>query len=142
MEDLPPRKVQQQNPTIPPVNDDADLDNAEIRQEEARTIRYAVSKLNEFLQWFIVVLEITLAMRFFLKLIGADPQTLFAGFVYVLTEIILFPFVGIVPSWQIGQRQGFELSVLIAMVVYWLLFWAIRRFLRILVSNPDDTATV
>jgi hypothetical protein len=138
MEDLPMRPVapQQQvtaDSSAPNVNSD------ETRHEEALTVRYAIGKLNDFIQWFIAVLEVTLAIRFILKLIGADPNNLFAGFLYALTDIILFPFSTIVRSPSIHPPyQAFEWSTLIAMAIYALLFWAIGRFLRILISSPEE----
>ncbi len=140
MEDLPPRPVQAQLQT--PVESAPEVENAETRQEEARTVRYAIGKLNDFLQWFIAVMETTLAIRFLLKLIGADPANLFAGFLYALTDIILFPFNGIVHSPSIHPPyQAFEWPTVIAMAIYWLIFWAIRRFLRILISGPEEPAS-
>jgi hypothetical protein len=140
MEDLPLKPVPSQVPASPAMDTDADIESAEARQEEARTIRYAIGKLNDFLQWFAVVLEITLVIRFFLKLIGAYPGNLFAGFLYALTDILLFPFAGIVrsPTPTVHTDQMFEWSTLIAMIVYWLIFWAIRRFLLILISSPEE----
>ncbi len=140
MEDLPLRaptpQVQQSSLA---TNVSPDMDNAETRHEEALTVRYAIGKLNDFIQWFIAVLEVTLAIRFVLKLIGADPNNLFAGFLYALTDIILFPFNTIVrPSTIHPPYQAFEWSTLIAMAIYALLFWAIGRFLRILISNPEE----
>lgn len=120
---------------------DMEVENAEARQEEARTVRYAIGKLNDFLQWFIAVLEVTLAIRFLLRLIGADPGNLFAGFLYALTDIILFPFNGIVQSPSLRQFQAFEWSTLIAMIIYALVFWAIRRFLSILITSPEEPAS-
>ena len=120
---------------------DIEAESAEARQEEARTVRYAIGKLNDFLQWFIMVLEVTLVIRFLLKLIGADPGNLFAGFLYALTDIILFPFSGIVPSPSVHLNQAFEWSTLIAMIVYALVFWAIRRFLSILITSPEEPAS-
>jgi hypothetical protein len=138
MEDLPPKQIPQM--PVPPVSEEtvAEIENVEMRQEEARTIRYAIGKLNDFLQWFLVVMEITLVIRFFFKLIGADPANLFAGFLYALTDIVLFPFANIVRSPSIHPQQAFEWSTLIAMIIYWLIFWAVRRFLSILISNPDE----
>ena len=127
-------------PTPAPENEVIPDDSAEIRQEEALTFRYAIGKLNDFLQWFVSVLEVTLAIRFILKLIGADPGNLFAGFLYALTDIVLFPFSTIVHSPQ-HQNQAFEWSTLIAMIIYWLAFWAIRRFLRILISGPEESTS-
>ncbi len=133
MEDLPLKPVPPQGPTPPATETENDLDSAEARQEEARTIRYAIGKLNDFLQWFVVVLEITLVIRFFLKLIAADPHNLFAGITYGLTDILLFPFAGIVRPTSV-----FEWSTLIAIIIYWVIFWAIRRFLLILISSPEE----
>jgi hypothetical protein len=140
MEDLPlraPPPQAQQSPLA--TNVSPDVDSEETRHEEALTVRYAIGKLNDFIQWFIAVLEVTLAIRFILKLIGADPNNLFAGFLYALTDIILFPFNTIVHSSSIHPPyQAFEWSTLIAMAIYALLFWAIGRFLRILISSPEE----
>ncbi|HLZ62329.1 MAG TPA: YggT family protein [Ktedonosporobacter sp.] len=137
MEDLPP-KAAPPLPTAPTVEASSELESVEARQEEARTVRYAIGKLNDFLQWFIAVLEVTLILRFLLMLIGAARSNLFAGFLYALTDIILFPFSGIVPAASIHPPQVFEWSTLIAMLIYWLIFWAVRRFLHILISSPED----
>jgi hypothetical protein len=129
----------QSNALMPDVEAE-EVESAEIRQEEARTVRYAIGKLNDFLKWFVAVIEVMLAIRFILHLIGADPSNLFAGFLYSFTEIILVPFKGIVPSPSIHLYQSFEWSTLIAMAIYALVFWAIRRFLSILISNPEEEA--
>lgn len=132
MGDLPPKVTQ----SPPPAKETApnNVDSAEIRQEEAKTVRYAIGKLNDFLQWFMLVLEAALAIRFFFKLIGASDGNLFAGFLYSLTNIVLFPFQGIV-----GNFKTFEWQTLIAMIIYWLIFWAIRRFMHILITGPEET---
>jgi hypothetical protein len=138
MEDLPPRQMPPQMSPPPVVEPSPEVEDVEIRQEEVRTIRYAIEKLNDFLQWFLVVMEVTLAIRFFFKLIGASQANLFAGFLYALTDIVLIPFANIVRSPSISPGQAFEWSTLIAMIIYWLIFWAIRRFLSILVSTPEE----
>ena len=108
------------------------------KTSSADTIKFAIGKLNDYLLWFLTVLEVTLLLRFILKLIGADPNNLFAGFLYALTDIILYPFLGIVKSPSIHPNQAFEFSTLIAMAVYFLIFYALRRFLRILISGPEE----
>jgi uncharacterized protein YggT (Ycf19 family) len=140
MEDLPLRApAPQAQPAPLATTVSPDVDSEETRHEEALTVRYAIGKLNDFIQWFIAVLEVTLAIRFILMLIGADPNNLFAGFLYALTDIILFPFRSIVRSASIHPPyQAFEWSTLIAMAIYALLFWAIGRFLRILISSPEE----
>jgi hypothetical protein len=138
MEDLPLKAASSPVPMLPNIGTDLETESAETRQEEARIVRYSIGKLNDFLQWFAVVLQITLLIRFFLKLIGADPHNLFAGTIYALTAILLFPFDNIVHSPPLRGYQALEWSTLIAMIVYWLIFWAIRRFLLILISSPEE----
>jgi hypothetical protein len=104
-------------------------------KKSVRERAYVIGQLKDFLQWLVIVLEATLNIRFFLKLIGADPHNLFVGFIYALTDIFLFPFLGIVHSPQLQGDQVFEWSTLISMIVYWLIFWATRHFLLIIDSG-------
>jgi uncharacterized protein YggT (Ycf19 family) len=108
-------------------------------QKKALTVRFAIGKFNDYLLWFLTVLETVLAIRFLLKLIGADPNNPFAGFLYALTAIPLLPFQDIVKSPSIHPpNQAFEFSTLIGIAIYYLLFYALRRFIRLLVSSPED----
>jgi len=145
MEELPLKPPPPQEPVYAPqpasespVQASEGVESPVTRQEEALTIKFAIGKLNDYLLWFLTVLEVTLLLRFILKLIGADPNNLFAGFLYALTDIILYPFLGIVKSPSIHTNQSFEFSTLIAMAVYFLIFYALRRFLRILISGPEE----
>ncbi len=114
-------------PTVPqPVTDAPQmLEPAESflsegeRQKKAMTVRFAIGKFNDYLLWFLMVLETVLAIRFLLQLIGADPNNPFAGFLYALTSIPLLPFQGIVKSPSIHQYQAFEFSTLIAIIIYY-----------------------
>jgi hypothetical protein len=144
MEELQPKTVS--NPPPPFAGEDADRPEEEIEggveaREEARTVKFAIGKLNDFLGWFIVVLEITLLIRFLFKLIGANPANVFAAFLYALTDIVLYPFSNLVGAPSLHQNQSFEWSTLIAMLIYWLVFFAIRRFLAILISEPEPAST-
>jgi YGGT family len=108
-------------------------------REEALTIKFAIGKLNDYLLWFLMVLEVTLLIEFFLMLIGAVQNNLFAGFVYALTVIPLYPFNGIVSNTKLGSGgAAIQWSTLIAMAVYFLFFYALRRFLSILISGPEE----
>jgi len=56
-----------------------------------------------------------------------------------LTHILLYPFIGIVNSPSLHPpNQSFEFSTLIGMTVYFLVFYALRRFLRILISSTEE----
>src|SRR5437764_15446762 len=70
MEELPLKPPPQQFPAqASPVNENSaqpeQLEIAEspvTRQEEALTIKFAIGKLNDYLLWFLTVLEVTLAL--------------------------------------------------------------------------------
>jgi uncharacterized protein YggT (Ycf19 family) len=148
MEELQPRPVVPQTPPSPqpapaqvppggayqPVASEVEM----RPREDALTIKFAIGKLNDYLQWFLMVLEAILVIRFLLRMFGADPANLFAGFIFSLTDILLVPFNGIVPNPGLHPNQAFEISTLIAMGVYFLIFYALKRFLRILISSPEE----
>lgn len=147
---LLPKNAAPSTPPPPPAAA-ADVGDETIRQEEesegvesqeeARTVKFAIGKLNDFLHWFIVVLEITLLIRFLFRLIGANPANVFAAFLYALTDIILYPFNNLLVAPSLHTNQAFEWSTLIAMLIYWLVFFAIRKFLSILITEPEPSST-
>lgn len=132
----PPNETSTQSPQAAPL----EIGESSITgREEALTIKFAIGKLNDYLLWFLMVLEVILLIEFFLKLIGASQNNLFAGFEYALTVIPLYPFSGIVPNTKLGSGgAAIEWSTLIAMAVYFLFFYALRRFLSILISGPEE----
>jgi uncharacterized protein YggT (Ycf19 family) len=143
IEELQPKPLQVSYPAQPPRTDaPQDYDAAQStpeRQKRGDSVRFAIGKLNDYLLWALMVLETMLALRFLLKLIGADPNNLFAGFLYALTDILLLPFLNIVPSPSIHRPyQSFEFSTLIGMLIYFLIVFALRRFFRLLVSEPES----
>jgi uncharacterized protein YggT (Ycf19 family) len=115
-------------------------DSGEIHnREDALTIKFAIGKLNDYIQWFLMVLEAILIIRFVLKMFGADPNNYFASFIFALTQILLVPFDNIIPPVSLHNNQAFEFSTLFAMGIYFLFFFALKRFLRILISNPGES---
>ncbi len=109
-----------------------EIDSAEMQvQEEQPAIQFAMNKLNDYLQWLLMVLETLLGLRFLLKMLGADPTSIFASFTFSLTDVLLVPFRGIAPTVSIHTNQAFEFSTIFAAAVYFLLFYVLKRFLRI-----------
>lgn len=77
--------------------------------------------------WYIAnVLEGLLAFRFFLKLLEANPSAGFTQLVYGITDPFMAPFAGV---FRITRVEGVQIewTALLAMMVYWLLAWAIVR---------------
>jgi uncharacterized protein YggT (Ycf19 family) len=143
IEDLQPRPPLVQPAHTPAVDPafiaaEHEAEVAEIHHNKAETLRFIIGKINDYILWFLMVLEVMLLLRFLLKLIGADPYNLFAEFLYSLTDILLFPFAGIVRSPSIHTNQAFEFSTLIAALIYYLIFYALRRFFQLMITNPSE----
>jgi len=107
---------------------------------EGSSSKYMIGKIIDFIRWVIVALELLFILRFVLELIGADPNNIFAQFLYNFTGFFLYPFLGIVPNTPIGKNGAFiDWSTLVGMAVYGILYWILRLFLRTTVSRPEET---
>jgi YggT family protein len=77
--------------------------------------------------WYVAgLIETILALRFVLRLIGANPAAGFVDFIYTLAQPFVAPFNNIVRNASI-EGSVFDWNTLIAMAVYWILAWAIVR---------------
>ncbi len=84
--------------------------------------------------WYITgLIEVLLAFRFILKLLGANPAAGFSSFIYRVSYPLAAPFLNV---FRVIHVQGtlFEWTTLLAMLVYWLIAWAITKLL--LISKP------
>lgn len=77
------------------------------------------------------VIDGMMVIRLVLKLLGANPTAAFANWIYNVTAYFLAPFHNILPT--IGTEQSqLEMSVVIAILVYALLGWALARLVGII----------
>ncbi|MBA2279087.1 YggT family protein [Candidatus Saccharibacteria bacterium] len=85
--------------------------------------------------WYILgFIEILLAFRFVLKLLGANPNSGFVDFIYSITGVLTGPFDNIfgVASTRTGAvRSVFEPSILVAAAVYALIAWGIVKLMNV-----------
>jgi YggT family protein len=98
--------------------------------------RLGVSQATQIVWTILSILEILLGLRFVLKLIAANAASGFAAFMYGITKPLIAPFVGLVSTPKSGGTI-LEVTTLIAMAVYALLFWIIVRVIRVLVDRPS-----
>ncbi|MBA3724319.1 MAG: YggT family protein [Candidatus Levybacteria bacterium] len=59
---------------------------------------------------FLIVSNVFLFLRFFLRLFGADPENFFAGLIFMISTLFLLPFFGIFPNSHDGIIAG-EMAV-------------------------------
>jgi uncharacterized protein YggT (Ycf19 family) len=81
--------------------------------------------------WYILgLIEVLLAFRFFLRLVGANPGSGFVDLIYTISAPFAVPFRGIVPVSQ-GESAVVEWSTLIAMLVYLVVAWGIVKLFQL-----------
>ena len=91
-----------------------------------------------YIIWMVLVmLEGLLALRVGLKLIGANEASPFAVLVYGLSNLFVFPFAGLTGTPAAGGMV-LEISTLIAMLVYALLFWVAERIVWVIFYRPRE----
>lgn len=99
------------------------------------TRRQTVIKASQTLWLLLGMLEALLGIRVFLKLIAANPQSGFARFIYGISDVFLLPFFGLTQT-PSANGSVFEISTLIAMIVYAILFWFIVYIVRLVGERP------
>lgn len=92
----------------------------------------------QIVRYLLLLLEILLAFRFVLKLMGANPAAGFTSFIYALTWPFTAPFLAVFQKTTV-QGSIFEWTTLLAMLVYWLIATGIVRLLLMskTVSTPE-----
>ncbi len=98
--------------------------------------RITVIRLVQLIWLLFGVLDVLLLFRFVLKLLKANPNNMFADFVYDLTGPFLKPFLGLIASPTFGGDINLEVPALIAVVVYSLLAWVLARLLWLIFYRP------
>lgn len=107
----------------------------QVTRDVAAERRLWSFQINRIMYTVLIVLEILLGLRFMLKLIAANPNSGFAVFIYGITKPFTAPFNAIFGTPTLGGSI-FELTTLLAMVVYALLFWVLVRIIQIVTDRP------
>jgi hypothetical protein len=81
------------------------------------------------------ILEVLIALRIGLMLIGANPNSPIVALIYGFTYLFLFPFTGLVGSPTAGNMV-LELSSMFAMVIYALIAWVVERTVWLIFYRP------
>lgn len=71
--------------------------------------------------WYVLgIIEVLLAFRFVLKLLGANAGAAFTQFIYGITYVFAQPFLSVFRNDKIVDGSIFEWTTILAMVVYWI----------------------
>ena len=119
-------------------------DYKEVRtteHEQGREQRVATFKVTQLIWLLLGLLEGVLALRFVFKLIGVNEANAFATFLYKLTDLFVAPFASLTGAPAAGGMV-LEISTIFAMIVYFLIAWAIERIVYVLFYRPRGPVSV
>jgi len=102
----------------------------QVTRDVAAERRLWSFQINRILYTVLGILEILLGLRFLLKLIAANPDSGFTVFIYGITGVFIAPFRAILGTPTFGG-SSLEVTTLVAMAVYALLFWVLARVFQI-----------
>jgi len=106
------------------------------RQTVAHKSQVSSTVVAQRVVWFIVgLINAIIALRFVFLLLGANQGAAFTDFVYGLSGPFVAPFLGIFGEPVYGESV-FEISSLLAMVIYTLLGWGITKLITL--ARPQD----
>jgi hypothetical protein len=98
-----------------------------------------IFRLNQVVWFLLTLIEILLAFRVILKMLGADAHVGFTNLIYTVTAPLVVPFTGILRTSTTGGSV-FEWSTIISGVVYACVAWGIVYLITLL--NPITPSEV
>ena len=131
----------EQAPKPPSVHLDPTI--AARNQKRTETRKSAIYRVHQFIWYILWVIEVVLAIRIILKLLGASSESLFVTFVYELSQPLVNPFYRMFPD-TVVQRTIFEWSAITASFVYALGAYALVKLIKLIkpASTEEVAATI
>ena len=124
--------------------EDKMTDYKEVRTTEhelGREQRVATFKITQLIWLLLGLLEGVLALRFMFKLIGVNEANAFATLLYNVTHFFVAPFASLTGAPAAGGMV-LEISTIFAMIVYFLIAWALERIVYVLFYRPRGPVSV
>ena len=119
-------------------------DYKEVRttqHEQGQEQRVATFKVTQLIWLMIGLLEAAIALRVVFKLIAVNAANPFAAFLYSVTDLFVAPFASLIGAPAAGGMV-LEISSIIAMIVYFLIAWALERIVYVLFYRPRGPVSV
>jgi hypothetical protein len=105
------------------------------QREPEREQRIFTFKASQLIWLLFGALEVLIALRIGLKVIGANPESPIVAMIYGFTSLFLIPFVGLIESPAVGSMV-LEISSLFAIAVYALAAVALERLVWLIFYRP------
>lgn len=107
--------------------------------QQAYDAKKAIFRSYQIIWYVLGVIEVLLAFRIVLKLLGASTYSGFTNFIYSMSSPFTMPFSGILGT-TVSSDSVFEWSTLIAMAVYAVVAYGIVALFQIV--KPTNQAEV
>jgi len=112
------------------------------RRQVHTEVRVPIESVMTRIVWFVFgVIEVLIAIRFVLKLLGANAEAGFVQFIYAISGIFMAPFVAIFRTRPVATGGEFEWSALVAIAIYALVAWGLTALIHA-VSPRRNAQTV
>ena len=99
---------------------------SQVHTEVRRPLEAVLSRVVMFV---FGVIEVFIAIRFVLTLLGANAEAGFVKFIYAVSDVFMAPFNAIFNT-QTVEGATFEWSALVAIAVYALIAWGLVALIR------------
>lgn len=126
----PPEQNPQGYPPPPLAAQDDEgnvVERQEVVEDTAQRRSNLRSALTTILSLLFGALEVILLLRLVFRLLGAHTQSDFISWLYSVSHPFVAPFNGIFNDQTLGRHGVFEVSTLIAVIIYGLLAWGVVR---------------
>jgi len=106
---------------------------ASVNRNQIHTeVRSPIETVLARVVWFVFgAIEILLAIRFVLTLLGANAEAGFVRFIYAVSDVFMAPFNAIFSTDRVAGAT-FEWSALVAIAVYALVAWGLVALIGVL----------
>jgi hypothetical protein len=123
------RRTKSERERFPEMTNDEKMRRAELSERQV-----VLLKSTRFIWWLTGVAEGLIGLRVLLRMMAANPGNAFANFIYRLTDLFLWPFIGLTAT---PSSDGIVLDIpaVIAMVVYLLLAWVVIELLWLILGR-------
>lgn len=119
----------------------ANTASTDRRSQVHTEVRAPIEAVLSRLVWFVFgVIEVLIAIRFVLRLLGANGQAGFVRLVYGVSGVLMAPFSTMFRTQSVSGAT-FDWSALVAIVIYALIAWGLVALIRV-VSPRRHAQTV
>jgi hypothetical protein len=96
----------------------------------------AIARIINFVYFLFGALELLLAVRVILHLVGANPGNGFANFINVLSAPFVALFASLLQNPALNETAVLEVTTIIAMLVWAIVGWLVGRLIWLVLSRP------